>query len=298
MNFIERILFAPFNVQMVITRQCNLACEYCNEFDKNTKPVKMSQIAKQISVLKKLGTWSLTLTGGEPLLHEHIMRIIKIAKKNISVVGIITNGFLLTKKKILEFNGLGLNMLQISIDFVSENKQSRKSLEQLETKLLLLKHFARFKVVVNTVLGAGNIGQSIRLTEYCFNNGLFQTYGIKHDGEGQMCLDAYEREDCTKVFALPRNKPWWDIVCFEKKLVKNGKARFKCRAGSRYLYIDEFGNVEWCSQKRNKLKKPLIDYTIKDLRTQFYAPKPCSAQCTIGCVRRAGYFDSWRRQIK
>ena len=38
-------------------------------------------------------------------------------------------------------------------------------------------------------------------------------------------------------------------------------APFKCRAGSRYLYIDEFGNVNWCSQTRTVWSKPLANYT-------------------------------------
>jgi hypothetical protein len=40
----------------------------------------------------------------------------------------------------------------------------------------------------------------------------------------------------------------------------------------------------------------LLDYTADDVEREFYAPKGCEAQCTIGCVRRASAFDGWRAQ--
>jgi hypothetical protein len=83
---------------------------------------------------------------------------------------------------------------------------------------------------------------------------------------------------------------------YPKALIRAGTAPYKRRAGSRYLYIDEFGNVNWCSQTRSVWSKPLMDYALSDLREQFYRYKSCHATCTLGCVRSASQLDNWRKQ--
>ena len=71
---------------------------------------------------------------------------------------------------------------------------------------------------------------------------------------------------------------------------------FKCRAGGRYLYVDEFGTVSYCSQRRDGPGIDLLDYTPDDVERGFHAPKGCEARCTLACVRRASALDEWRSQ--
>jgi hypothetical protein len=87
-----------------------------------------------------------------------------------------------------------------------------------------------------------------------------------------------------------------DFSSYRKRLVRDGVSPFKCRSGSRYLYIDEFGRVNWCAQTRAVWSKPLMDYTTADLREQFHSYKSCHATCTIGCSRSASQLDNWRAQ--
>ena len=71
-------------------------------------------------------------------------------------------------------------------------------------------------------------------------------------------------------------------------------APYKCRAGSRYLYVDEAGLVSYCSQERRLLRRDLLGYTPTDLAEQFAKPKPCTDFCTLGCVRTNSALDQWR----
>jgi hypothetical protein len=98
------------------------------------------------------------------------------------------------------------------------------------------------------------------------------------------------------VDTLPKN--WMDFSSYRKRLVRDGSAPFKCRAGSRYLYIDEFGNVNWCSQTRTVWSKALANYTREDLREQFSTYKSCNKTCTLGCARSASHLDKWRGQAR
>ena len=83
---------------------------------------------------------------------------------------------------------------------------------------------------------------------------------------------------------------------FQDNLALGRPNEWSCRAGARYLYVDEHGIVHWCSQQRGVFTRPLADYTYDDLRAQFDTRKPCADTCTVGCVRTASRFDEWRPQ--
>ncbi len=118
---------------------------------------------------------------------------------------------------------------------------------------------------------------------------------LVHDSHGQVKLNAKEIKTFQKIVdMLPRR--WPELSSYRKRLIHTGSAPFKCRAGSRYLYVDEYGRVNWCSQTRTVWSKALMDYTPNDLREQFYSYKPCHATCTLNCSRSNSYFDNWRRQ--
>ncbi len=295
MSMLERLLYSPVNVQMVVTRRCNLSCSYCNEFDKSSPPVPLRRLKERIDKVGNLGAFSLTFTGGEPLLHPDIFEAVRHSKKRIFRVGLITNGYLLTEESITGLNDSGLDYLQISIDGVGRNRNTAKVLERLKDRLLLLGKYAIFKVNVNTVIGSTRPEEALEVIKFCKDLRFWSGVGLLHDGKGKLRLGGKERKTYSLACSL-RNRPFWDIWDFEKELIEKSESPFKCRAGSRYLYIDELGMVQWCSQKRGVLQKPLSDYCIGDLKNQFYRYKDCSRNCTLGCARQASFMDGWRWQ--
>ena len=71
---------------------------------------------------------------------------------------------------------------------------------------------------------------------------------------------------------------------------------WSCRAGARYLYVDEDGRVSYCSQMRGIPGVPLEHYTRDDIVREYATGKPCAPYCTITCVQRVGVFDNWRHR--
>lgn len=295
MNILQRVLFSPFNVQMVITKRCNLSCSYCDEHDNKSLPISEKKLKEQINKLKELGSFSITFTGGEALLHKDIYKLINYAKKRFFIVCLISNGFLITTEVIKKLNKSKLDLFQISIDGVNPNKITKKVLFYLENKLYLLKKYAQFNVNINSVIGSAPIHEAMEVIKFAKKLRFSSSVGLIHDHNGQIKLDDEERKNYQIINQLNK-KPFWDISSHEEKLIKDGSNPFKCRAGSRFLYIDEFGNVSWCSQKKVVFKKPLKNYSYKDLQKQFYTQKKCSNMCTVGCVRRSSFFDQFRKQ--
>jgi MoaA/NifB/PqqE/SkfB family radical SAM enzyme len=237
------------------------------------------------------------MTGGEPLLHPDLVELVRYAKRCIPMVGLLTNGFLLTQRGIASLNDANLDALQISVDGVFPNEITVKVLANLEEKLILLAEHARFKIFVSSVVGATDPREMLAVIDLCNQLNFVTTISVVHDGNGQFNLSENKRKEYAYANRV-RKKPLWDTSHFYRRLMEQGECSFKCRSGSRYLYIDEFGKVQWCSQQRGVLDKPLHDYSFADLRTQFYKPKSCSERCTLNCARRASALDIWRKQAR
>src|ERR1700745_4460741 len=67
----------PLLAHIIPIRRCNLACEYCNEFDDFSKPVPIETMFRRIDKLPELGTSVITISGGEPLLHPELDDVIR-----------------------------------------------------------------------------------------------------------------------------------------------------------------------------------------------------------------------------
>jgi hypothetical protein len=69
---------------------------------------------------------------------------------------------------------------------------------------------------------------------------------------------------------------------------------WRCRAGSRYLYICEDGLVHYCSQQRGYPGIPLSEYTVEQRQREYLTKKGCAPRCTVSCVHQISVVDGWR----
>ena len=81
----------PILAQIIPIRRCNLACTYCNEYDKDSPPVPTETMLRRIDKLGELGTSIITFSGGEPTLHPDLDALIARARERDARVTIITN---------------------------------------------------------------------------------------------------------------------------------------------------------------------------------------------------------------
>ncbi len=277
-------------------RRCNLSCAYCNEYDNFSKPVPLETMLRRLELLGNLKTGVITLSGGEPLLHPELDEIIRGIRRNATLAGLITNGYLLTAERIQRLNDAGLDYLQISIDNVMPDDVSKKSLKVLDKKLQLLAEHASFHVNINSVLGAGvnNPEDALTVGKRAMELGFTSTVGIIHDGDGQLePLGQREREVFLEMKTF--EKRHFSRLNYFQENIANGKpSNWRCRAGSRYLYICEDGLVHYCSQQRGFPAKPLENYTVEDIRREYITEKSCAPLCTVSCVHQISYFDFFR----
>jgi len=296
---VARALFDPYHpllAQIVPMRRCNLACAYCNEYDKTSKPVPLETVSSWLDRLSQLGTEIVTISGGEPMLHPQIEEIIAGIRARKMIAGLITNGYFLQVPRIQGLNRAGLQFLQISIDNVRPDKVSQKSLKVLDRKLANLAAHAEFHVNVNAVLGSGcpNPEDALEIAERARALGFSTSVGIIHGGDGHLhALGPRESAVYDQIVRTGKGM-YTRIRGFQKNLVDGRPNDWQCRAGARYLYVCEDGLVHYCSQQRGYPGIPLAEYGKEQIRREFHRPKTCAPYCTIGCVHRSSMLDGWR----
>jgi MoaA/NifB/PqqE/SkfB family radical SAM enzyme len=290
----------PILVHIIPVRRCNLSCTYCNEYDDVSKPVPTSEIVRRVDHLARLGALSVHLSGGEPLLHPDCDEIIRCIRRHGMSAGLLTNGYLLNVERIQRLNRAGLDNLQISIDNVTPDDVSKKSLKVLDQKLKWLARYADFDVNINSVLGSVTtfpeeaLQVAVRARELGFNSSV----GIIHDGSGQLQpLDSVQWQIYEQIVGH-RGHSFSAFIRhdqFQRNLARGLPNDWRCHAGSRYLYICEDGLVHYCSQQRGHPGIPLDRYSVADLEREYHTVKPCAPYCTVSCVHRVTVVDEFRR---
>jgi MoaA/NifB/PqqE/SkfB family radical SAM enzyme len=286
----------PVQAHIVPMRRCNLACAYCNEYDDVSKPVPLEEMLARVDHLARLRTTLIVISGGEPLLHPELDGIIARMRHHGIIAALITNGYLLTADRIQKLNRAGLEHLQISIDNVTPDAVSMKSLKVLDKKLQLLAEHADFHVNINSVVGAGvkDPNDALVIAHRALELGFTSTVGIIHNGDGQLrALDPVSLRVFEQIRQLNKSS-YSRLNKFQENIAHGRSNDWRCRAGARYLYICEEGLVHYCSQQRGYPGKPLAQYTVDDIRREFLTEKSCAPLCTISCSHQTAYMDWWR----
>ena len=286
----------PLLAHIIPMRRCNLACTYCNEFDNFSKPVELEEMFRRVDKLGELGTSVITISGGEPLMHPELDDVIGRIRANGIVAGLITNGYFLMPDRIQRLNRAGLEWLQISIDNVTPDEVSKKSLKVLDKKLQFLAEHADFHVNINSVVGGGvsNPQDALVIGKRALELGFSSTIGIIHDGSGQLQpLGEDERRVYEEMKSMEK-RSFTRVNAFQDNIAQGRPNQWRCRAGARYLYICENGLVHYCSQQRGYPGVPLEGYTVEDIRREYVTEKGCAPHCTVSCVHQVSVMDSWR----
>jgi MoaA/NifB/PqqE/SkfB family radical SAM enzyme len=212
------------------------------------------------------------------------------------IAGLITNGYLLVAERIQRLNRAGLEWLQISIDNVTPDDVSKKSLKVLDKKLELLAEHADFHVNINSVVGGGvcNPQDALTIGRRALELGFSSTIGIIHDGSGQLQPLAEEEKRVYHEMKAMEKSSFTRINGFQDNIAQGRPNQWRCRAGARYLYICEDGLVHYCSQQRGYPGIPLEHYSLQDIRREYATEKSCAPHCTVSCVHQVSIFDSWR----
>jgi GTP 3',8-cyclase len=115
-------------LRLSVTDRCNLRCAYCMPPDgiklmHRREMLTFEEILKAAGILSEMGIRKIRITGGEPLVREGIIGLIKQLRKieNITDISITTNGILLNEY-LDELGKIPIQGINISIDSLDRQK--------------------------------------------------------------------------------------------------------------------------------------------------------------------------------
>lgn len=142
--------FAGKHVVIILTRECNLSCSYCNVIRQDYKDVTAEEWKREIDLFDRFNVKNITVMGGEPTEHPDLPGILRYMRENTSAtVSLVSNGI-----KIREDPSFRKKLSALDLDVLVVSLNTEKELSLLP---LYASNFS--SVIVNTIVSSGNIGE-------------------------------------------------------------------------------------------------------------------------------------------
>jgi len=269
--------------QLVVTDNCNLSCGYCNEYIPGAPPVPLATLKARVDQLDALGVMVYDILGGEPLLHPDLVALIRhMKRKRQNIVVLITNGFLLNAEKVAALNEAGLDLMQISVDSISPTVSSHKALKSVLPKLQMLARQATFRVKVQSVLTEQTAQQYEDFRQLLADLPFEFSFSLLHEAGGHIAIQGEHYVRLLAEHNLFAGMQFYRQHA-EEMLLGDDSRPWQCLGGSKFLYVNAAGEVQFCSQNR-EFRKPLLAMSVDDLRAN-HRHKTCEPGCALGCAR-------------
>lgn len=238
------------NIDISLNYDCNLTCQHCSceILKKNDVPLTAEQYSHLAKEAIDLGTIYFSFTGGEPLINKDLEDIIQLFEPFKSLIGIQTNGILLTNERINSLIKCGVDVLQVSLDsndpeehdgFRNKKDAYSKTIKNMENALA-----KGLKIIVCTTMTHQNIRSDgiLSLLNFLHGKKIPTVISIacpvgKWSGDFSMLLNDEDRMYLDKLKKqYPRLRR-----DFDSNYSKRG-----CSAATEKLYITPYGDVIPC----------------------------------------------------
>lgn len=291
---------APLEVGWDVTYRCNARCAYCTNWTTTHPLMPFEQIKTLVSRVARLGTFQMSLSGGEPLTRKDIVDIVKLVKNAGMRCSIVSNGSLGKEALYRGLMEAGLDSLTFSLDGASKESHERfrhgtnfeKLIGSIETCVRLKReHGFHTRVSTNTVLTNANVEEipkigalvrSLGLTDFKFQPVWKQHYLDEH-------LTHQQGDDFNDVYGFTRqneallaravtlikqagasNHPDFTEMFGDFYLGTERARAVPCYALRAFLFIDADGNVFPCGKVHEKvgnILEPHFEDPVKALNT-------------------------------
>lgn len=154
-----------------ITSRCNMGCKFCfSNWRDGKKELTTDEVKETIKKLKNYGLEAINFTGGDPLLRDDLIEILKYCKELLLTTIISTNGILLPKcKEVLKYLDF-INLPLDSIDKDIHNEMRPNVMTNHHEFIISLINqinieYPNIKIKINTIVSKKNINSILLLGE-------------------------------------------------------------------------------------------------------------------------------------
>jgi radical SAM protein with 4Fe4S-binding SPASM domain len=262
--------YYPEAVLFVLTNKCNLKCSYCyGDYNPSNKDfMDLGKIEWLMPLLKSKGVSHIELSGGEPLIHPHFKKILKISFENFSSVAILSNGVLFDDElfsTIIQHKDQ--IALQISIDGCTAEvnslvrgvrntwNKSLKTIQKLiENNIKIRVGYIITKENMHELKNTLELMKKIGVKHFVFTpvNGLGRGINLKYSNNCSLINMHSKSDDFSEMLKIVKeaNELYRDILVISQ--VKNTKpdllnhTNFNCGIGHQTISIYPDGDIYGC----------------------------------------------------
>lgn len=259
----------PVTAQLELTYKCNLLCSFCYNAPQERKEMNGDQWCEAVDKLKAAGTFTVILTGGEPMIHRDFWKIAERVREQGLVLKAYTNGVLLADEdKVKRWAELAPFDTEISLHGSTAEVHDRLTgmRDSFDKLMVALEHCAKhgIKISLKTPITRLNQHQLAEVRELGARFGFTVTYDTNilptDDGD-------------TSTFSLAPDKEF--LADFFVDQIRKGaqglnprpveKMKQNCGTGRTSITLDPYGDIFPCVAWRRSLGNILEVDELLDL---------------------------------
>lgn len=252
----------PIVLSFEVTDSCTAYCKHCDhggprDESKNMKP---ADYRRYMQVLRPA---VVQISGGEPLMREDVVDIVRNVKNGASIPYIIfvSNWSLMTEEKYLALREAGVDQFSVSLDFPDDRHDQFRGLPGLYDHLSeivpkLAKH-GYDDIVLNCCIHSENLPCINALADKAREWGVnicYSSYSAKRTGNKQLSPHPNQLVQLNTEFDrinTRRDQTNWIVSApttlhETRKFFSTGRMG-GCRAGHRFLVVRAHGTLQPCS---------------------------------------------------
>jgi len=264
------ILNKPICVSFELLASCTCNCRHCNWGGEVEESLMSPQ---EISdTVKMLNPPNVQLSGGEPLLRDDIVEVVRTIKRDNSVpyIVFVSNGSLMTEEKYIALKNAGVDQFSLSLDFPDERHDDFRRhpglFRHLNEVVPRLASYGYNNIVLNTAITHVNFRELKEIARLALAWGVlisFSAYTVLRTGNTEYGFRTREDLDLLQSTFdehIKMKKEKRHIVASESTLKKtyqffrDGKIP-GCKAGKRFLVVTPSGMLLPCALHRKSLFK-------------------------------------------
>lgn len=250
---IPRVIYAHYG----ITHRCNLDCKMCKaKQDIYPNELSLDKIKYLVQKLADIGIGYVSIGGGEPLLREDIVKIVKLFTKAGIRVRILTNGVLLNEELLSDFKRAGLKDISISLDTLDAEKYkfitSQDVFNNVIDSIKMVNKILRKGVwLLNCVVSKLNFQELPQILKFAGRNNFLLSLVPIEDPQGKFSFLEEDYETIDDIFEiLIKDRTFiFNSKNFLEQLkdyLKGRGGNLSCYAGRLYVSITPDGSITIC----------------------------------------------------
>ena len=295
----------PVVVSFEVTLSCNCNCRHCDlgGMKKTGGQINPEEYSRLTRLLKPV---AVQISGGEPLLREDIVDVIKAIKQTdgLPYLILVTNGTLLNESNYLQLHEAGVNHFSVSLDFPDERhdefRRHRGLFKHLDETIPRLAKFGYHDIILNSAITRANLRDILPLAQKArdWNVSIsYSAYTALRTEDRDYCINTREELELLRqtIDELVELKKRTSHIANSKAVLLDTLKFFEqgymlnCQAGKRFLVVMPDGSLVPCSMHRNRYSSQ------KEMIEKFSSNNQCSS-CYVAI--RSYSEQSLSRQLR